>query len=97
MLDITLEQMICLISIVLAIVYRIIAFNKIKKKNATKEGREYISSKGGKIIILLEVRIFIMIIILIFASILNLNLLSIIPLLILAWVGSLLIESKARK
>lgn len=97
MLDMTIEQIFCLGAVVIAIIYRIFAFNKIKKKNATKEGREYIASKGGKIILLLEGRIVLMVIIFAVASILKLGLIPIILLIGIGYLGTILLEYKIRK
>lgn len=95
--NISIEKLVCLISILLAVIYRIISFNKIKKKNSTKEGREYISKKGGKLILLLEGRIIFTVIIFVFAVVLKLNLVSIILIQLVMWILSIFVESKVRK
>lgn len=95
--NLSIQQIISLASVVLAVVYRIVRFNQIKKKNLTKEGREYIAEKGGKIIVLLEVRIFVMVIIFLLVSTLKISLESTIITQLCIWMASILADKKASR
>lgn len=95
--NLSIQQIISLASVVLAVVYRIVRFNQIKKKNLTKEGREYIAAKGGKIIVLLEMRIFIMVIIFILVSTLKISLESTIIIQLCIWMASIIADKKASR
>lgn len=95
--NLSIQQIVSLASVVLAVVYRIVRFNQIKKKNLTKEGREYIAEKGGKIIVLLEVRIFVMVMIFILVSTLKISLENTIIIQLCIWMASILADKKASR
>ncbi len=89
-----LPQLISFISIILSVVYRITKFNKIKKYSATKEGRDYIATKGSKSLLALEAHIFVCVIIFLLVFVLKLNLAVTVLFQIALWSVSVTLQRK---
>ncbi|MEG0371015.1 MAG: hypothetical protein RR515_01980 [Clostridium sp.] len=78
-------EIICFISIVGTAILRIAGFNQLKKKTSTKEGREYIATRGGYGIISLDLSIFLSVITMVLVSVFKLNVVVTIVIQIIVW------------
>lgn len=93
----TLAQIISFLSVGGAAAFRIIYFNRMKKQTATKEGREYVATKGGVRILSLDAMIFLSVIILVAVSALKINLAITIILQVVLWVVGIVSQIKLLK
>lgn len=93
----SLSGIVSIVSVFLAVGYQMFIFSKLKKKMATKEGREYIASKGGKALMPLYLGIMLTVILLIFVIILKINLGVTVALQICVWTIFINLQRKLSK